>query len=118
MAFTFTFFSSLPFSSFSLSLKHSIFFLIAIIFFAGHLLQPTSGECCYPTTLHCRSTTSDQNANVSFTVPYICQNFSEPTWGFFRNNCGVGSCNMFACACQGGCRKLNETLPGLNCTAV
>lgn len=34
-------------------------------------------------------------------ISYFCEDGSDAT----KYTCGVGKCNMFGCACKGGCRK-------------
>lgn len=79
-----------PFSS-------ATFTITAVVLFqVGLYLPSTDAECCPPPQNACIDDKSNFG-NFCFNCEY-CNSFTSP-----RMFCGVGSCNLVGCSCDGGC---------------
>ncbi|KAL7741417.1 hypothetical protein ACLKA6_000745 [Drosophila palustris] len=77
-------------------------------------LQPwrmADGECCYHTYARFGVQPNDNCGNYNGSTSYW---WSDSCWNRFCGNlekptpcCGVGSCNIFCCNCDFGCKKGN-----------
>jgi len=50
--------------------------------------------------------------------PYILLNICDDGRHVIDHYCGVGSCNVFGCYCDGGCLVSGSTQPEGNCTEI
>lgn len=74
---------------------HSKFVLTSAAILLG-LLALANADCCYY-TYNCKEIDGKKTTR--------CDDCYEPS-----HYCGVGSCNVFGCNCDGGCRKGNASL--------
>lgn len=72
--------------------------ILIVLFIAATIINPTKAECCQNAIALIPNCFSAYGC-----FEYICADGTP--MGRKDNFCGVGKCNIFGCACEGGCRQ-------------